>query len=358
MTFSLNVIEPTLTGQAGHCFSFIDSLCSAAGSPPLTLWCGRNASISLPAHVSIKRFFYRKIRRIQALWLYRKLLRSGERIFISTAGRTDLMLLNLASLTRIPAQQVFLYVHWFKSSDSKFRQLAKLAKSQPNLVILTPSATVREEFLKAGFVNTQIVPYPITPCKQPLHAVESNQFRHLLFAGAARKDKGFSSVVDLVQLLTAEKSNIPVTMQTSAEHYDKLDEVTRNDIARLEACNYPWLQKYSETLPQPEYLELFQGSICIQLYSQQDFADRISGVTLDALSAGSPIVTLSGTWMARVVDEFKAGIVLDFPETGLVHDAVKTIKQDYGTYQQNALKAGYELQLRHSAGHLMQVLTS
>jgi len=59
-------------------------------------------------------------------------------------------------------------------------------------------------------------------------------------------------------------------------------------------------------LPLADYSALFRGRSGLQLYSRSDFADRISGVTLDALSHGSPIVTLPRDWMA-LVDEFGAG---------------------------------------------------
>src|SRR5450631_2867737 len=190
MTGSLNIIEPTLTGQAGHCYSFITSLCSTDAKVPLTVWCDRHAQITLPGHVTINRFFYRKFRRLQALWLYRKLMKANERIFISTAGRTDLILLDLASKGKIPPHQVFLYVHWFKATRDKQDQLAKLARRQPEIVVLTPSPSVCAEFRKAGFINTRIVPYPITRCKPGSPEIETVKFRHLLFAGAARRDKG------------------------------------------------------------------------------------------------------------------------------------------------------------------------
>lgn len=358
MTGSIHIIEPTLEGEAGHCHSFIASLCRAAGPEPITVWCGRGAAIALPENVSIKRLFIRKLRRLQALWLYRKLLRTGERVLISTAGRTDLILLDLASCGGIPANTVYLYIHWFRPSRSKRVQLEKLARRHPELVILTPTASVCEEFLSAGFTRTRLVPYPITPREIHDSPAEDQGFRHLLFAGAARQDKGFSTVVDLVELLALKGAQIPVTLQTSAEHYDKLDESTRRDLVRLDVCRYPYLRRYAETLTQADYLGLFAGGICLQLYSRRDFADRISGVTLDALSAGCPVITMSGTWIARTVAEFDAGLVLDAPDPERVLSAVTTLLEQYPTYRHNALKAGRELQLRHNAGYLMHELTA
>ena len=133
----------------------------------------------------------------------------------------------------------------------------------------------------------------------------------MLYAGAARQDKGFSHVVDLVTYLHDHGLQIPVTLQTSPEHYGKYDTQTRADIQRLQAIAYPHLCVNPETLDKSEYAALFKGAICLQLYNSADFLDRISGVTLDAFSAGCPIVASDGTWIARMAQRFDAGMVIN-----------------------------------------------
>jgi glycosyltransferase involved in cell wall biosynthesis len=358
MAERLHIIEPTLTGEAGHCLSFVSSLVSAAGDEPLTVWCGRSADVTFPGTVRVNRFFLRKIRRLQAWWLYRKLLKGHERIFVATAGRTDLLLLDLAATGRIAPGRVYVYIHWFRPSPGKRAQLEKLARRQPEIVILAPTASVCEELRALGFGHTRLVPYPITPCEADVCAAPDQGFSHLLFAGAARQDKGFPAVVDLVELLHARGASIPVTLQTSAEHYDKYDDATRQAMGRLEECAYPHVVRVAETLSQAGYQRLFAGAICLQLYSQQDFRDRISGVTLDALTNGSPVITLSDTWMARIVARYDAGLVIDTTEPESVYRAVTQVMENYERYRDNALKAGRELQMHNSAEHLFRKLAA
>lgn len=357
MRETLHIIEPTLVDEAGHCYSFVASLCQAAGDYPLAVWCGHNAVITLPQHIEIKHYFFRALRRLQAFWLYRSLLRRPGRIFISTAGRTDLILLDLASSGKIAPHKVFLYVHWFKPSSSKRSQLKKIAQHNPELVILTPTISVYEEFRSAGFSHIQLVPYPITQRKAADQLSPVSEFSHLLFAGAARKDKGFSAIVDLVELLAEKGLRLPVTIQTSADHYNKYDDTTLQDLKRLEECNYPLLRKQADTLLPPEYLGLFVGAICLQPYNRHDFADRISGITLDALSSGCPVITLQGTWMGGIVEHFQAGIVIDHSAPVEMLSAVQRIIADYDRYRLNALRAGASLQEQHSPNSLFKALT-
>src|SRR5271154_6081612 len=98
----IHIVEPTLMTETGHCYSFLTSLCKASKDMPLCLWINRNADVAFTgAHVQVERYFRRRIRRFQCYGLYKKLLAGNDKIFISTAGSTDLLLLNWASSGKI-----------------------------------------------------------------------------------------------------------------------------------------------------------------------------------------------------------------------------------------------------------------
>lgn len=354
----LNVVEPTLMSDAGHCSSFINSLLGAnRGDTVFRLWVNRHAEVSFNSdHVEIRRYFYRRLRRLQSYFLYSTLLNSGNKLFISTAGRTDLLMLDWAARGIIPVGKVYLYFHWFNPSAKKLQGLKKMAVRQPNLVILGPTPTVVNVFKDAGFVDARVVPYPITPRKAN-DIVRTHPFRYLLYAGAARQDKGFKQIVDIIEYLHQEKSQIPVTIQTSAEHFGKCDAETMADIERLKSIPYPYLTLRTEVLSASEYEELFSGAIAIQLYSVTDFSDRVSGVTLDAFSGGCPVISTSGTWISRMVERFDAGLVTENMAPEAVLKLVTDIISSYPRYNDNAIQAGQILQQENNANTLYKVLT-
>lgn len=352
----INIVEPTLMTETGHCYSFLTSLCAVSNKTPLWLWINRNARVAFTGEsIRVKRYFYRRIRRLQSYGLYKKLLGSDGKLFISTAGLTDLVILNWASKGLIAKKKAYLYFHWFNTSDKKLVRLKKIAQKQPNLVILGPTPSVIKPFQDAGFENARVVPYPISPQIQH-DKTELNTFSGILFAGAARQDKGISDVVNLVEHMNKLKLRIPFRLQSSPDHRGKYDEITQAEIQRLEKIPYPYLQLFPETLKQDEYAALFAGAICIQLYNADLFADRISGVTLDALSAGSPILATSGTWTARMVQRFDAGKIIDRtgPETAL--SAIQEIIADFSRYSRNAYAGGQILQQENSAEYLFNTL--
>jgi hypothetical protein len=353
---TLNIIEPTLMSETGHCYSFLTSLCKVSKELPLCLWINRNANVAFTGeNVQVKRYFHSKIRRLQCFGLYKKLLAAPGKLFISTAGTTDLALLNWASRGKIARGKAYLYFHWLNISDKKLAYLKKIAQKQPNLMILGPTPSVINTFQEAGFENARIVPYPISG--QTQHGkVEHSDFTGLLYAGAARQDKGISVVVDLLEYMSKLGLQIPFRLQNSPDYRGKYDAVTKEEIQRLEKIPYPYLRLFPETLKPDEYANLFVGAICIQLYNADVFSDRISGVTLDALSAGSPIVTTAGTWIARMVQRFNAGIIIDSPEPKKTLLAIQEIIAEYPRYSKNAYAAGLILQQENSAEFLFNTL--
>ena len=357
MPQTINVIEPTLASEAGHCYNFINAFCKASDeSRTLRLWVNHQAEISFVGkNIQIKKHFFRRVRRLQSYFLYRKLLAMPEKLFISTAGHLDLLMADWASNGVLPPEKVYFYFHWFNGSNRKLASLRKVAHKQPNLEILGPTPSVVKIFQDAGFCNAHIVPYPIS--KQDMkHQVEPGKFRHLLYAGAARRDKGFSQVVDLVLYLHERGLKIPVVMQTSPDHYGRHDATTQADIQRLRAIAYPYLHLCPETLNASEYANLFMGAICLQLYDQSDFSDRVSGVTLDAFSFGSPIVAAAETWMSRMAQRFDTGAIVEDTSPPQVLSVVQHMIDDYARYNMHALAAGKILQEENSAKTLFSVL--
>ncbi len=357
----LSIVEPTLESEAGHCHSFVASFCGARGKSgiALRLYAGRGARLAHLEEAAVRVFpyFRRRLRRIQAFLLYRRLLREPGRIFLPTATRIDLALLSLASGGVMPPGKVYLYFHWFRPDGRKKAFLARMARRLPNVVVLGPTDSVVRIFRECGFGIALTAPYPITPVP-PDVPPEDQEFRHLLFAGAARVDKGFPDVVNLVAFMKERKKSLPISIQASPDHYGRIESRVLAEIGRLGGIGYPRMALHRETLTSGEYMEQFRGAICLQLYDPDDFADRVSGVALDALSSGCPIVAREGTWMGRVARRFDAGKVVDAAAPEPILSAVEEIVLDYARFRRNALRAGAALQQELNASRLFEIVTA
>jgi glycosyltransferase involved in cell wall biosynthesis len=353
MNTTIQIVEPTLESYSGHCYSLVSSFCLAAADRQIQLWAGKGVEhIDFGAGVTVHAYFSRRFRLFQSLFLFRRLLREPFPLFIPTARRLDLALLSLAAGKQIARNRVFLYFHWVRETPDKLSFLRRIAARQPNLVILGTTASVVEVFRRCGFANVLLLPYPPTQAQRPGDAMP---FRRLLYAGAARQDKGFRRVVDFVEFLARENEKILITVQVSADHYGKYDAATREDISRLRSTGYAPLELAAETLSPEDYAALFPGSICLQLYDRADFRDRVSGVTLDALAHGAPIVATAGSWMAKLIEPFGAGVAIEEPTPENLHRAVTQIIDGYAGFRDHAFQAG-QAQAQKSWDVLLELL--
>jgi hypothetical protein len=335
----LEIVEPTLVSEAGHCAALFASLRAAAPTLPYRLWIDRHAQ--LPGierqGVPLQRFFHRRWRKLQAFWLYRRLLRSGSPILVPTATWFDLRALDLAAAGRIAPQRALLYFHKWRVSDRRAQALARLAQHQPDLLLFGTSEAIVQALRAAGFARVeQVVPV----LGADLAPAPPASFRTLLSAGAARADKGFAHVVDLIEHLAGIGSDLPIAVQTSGDHYGRYDERTRADLQRLTSIRYAHLTVLNDTLDPTQYQGLFAGSICLQPYGRADYADKMSAVTFDALRNGAPIVTVSGTTMAAIAEQSGAGLVVEEPTPQALLQACQAMLQQYPQFSERARHAG------------------
>ena len=344
MRLPLQVIEPTLEDYSGHCHALVASLVRATAGSRIDLWSGEGSEAMAFGHeVTIHPLFRRRHRLLQMLRLLRRLLQGPGRIVVTTARTRDLALLALAAPGRLPPDRAFLYFHWVRETPGKLRFFRAIARRQPDIAILGTTESVVDVFRRCGFAHVALLPYP-APEATP--SAEAQPFQRLLYAGAARQDKGFGIVVDLVELLAARSEQIPIAVQITPDHYGKYDAATRADIARLEAVRYPPLALIRQTPSPSEYAANFPGSICLQPYDRAEFRDRVSGVTLDALAHGCPVVTTAGTWNAAMVEPFGAGIALADPDAESLRAAVAMLQADYARYRDGAFAAARARGLR------------
>ncbi len=356
----IHIIEPRLVDNVGHCLSLVRALATAideAGAGKrLTIWGSAGATTIWHGPGQLKPYFHRRWRRLQALWLLRRLLREPGRILIATAGTADLVMADWAAAGRtIAPHKLHLFVHWVGAKADKARLLARIARRQPNLRIFGPTHAVVDLFARCGF-EASLAPYPVEAPTDAEAPTATEPFRHLLVGGGARLDKGLDHVVALVDEMEARGMKLPITVQTSAEAQHARDGEVAGLLERLRRSTYSGLELHAESMSPEDYRALFRGAVVVQPYRESDFADRVSGVTLDALGAGAPVVATEGTWMARLIDAHNAGVaVADLAPASLLQ-AIETVLTDHAGFAARARLASARVREAHSARALVDAL--
>ena len=129
-------------------------------------------------------------------------------------------------------------------------------------------------------------------------------------------------------------------------------------VARLLAAGYRGLVADPKAPDRAEYAARFEGALVLAPYERAKFANGVSGVVLDALLHGAPVVATSGTWAGDVVDRFDAGIVLRDRTAAQLADAVERILGRWDRYAQNAAKASEALATEHDPRALARVIAA
>jgi glycosyltransferase involved in cell wall biosynthesis len=349
----VHIIEPTLSDYTGHCFNFYNDFIKYVDEVKKTLWIDSKADIHFDYQVDLKKHFFRKFRRLQLFFLVKKLSKSDAKIFIPTCTLVDLQILSFIKSEQL--NNTVVYIHWFKLKEKRVKRLKKVAVKLPSIKILVPTSSIQKVFLECGFTNVHQVAYPYTANLLQIKQ-QNNTDLTCLYSGAARIDKGFPQVANYLKFLEQNKSDINIKIQTSLSHSSSCPKELQEALEQIQSSNYKHLVCVKKTLSNDEYIDNFNGAISLMFYDNEDFEDRISGVALDSLCRGAPIICNAGHWIEKHVQDFNAGKVVDRNDPESINSAVKEISNNHAQYQLAALKAGAEILKNHNPKHLAEAI--
>lgn len=349
----LHIVSPTLQGQAGHEYGYVVSLLQANVDFDIHVWCDRRVGDLLEAfNCTVHPYFVRQLRKPQLYFCYKKLIKAGRVILTTTSGQIDLQM--SASFPSCNPQ--FFHFHQYNPKSKKLRKLKGIAKSCPRFVVLTTTPSLKKIFVDAGFKQTHVLPCHNYSPQKNIKPSGSDHAIKLLYAGAARADKGFPQVVDVVGICRDKNRQDHFVLQVSAPESGKYDNPSLKALTQLESLSYPNLTTHRQTLNKDEYLTLFEHAITLLLYEQGDYQNKYSGVAHNAFSAGSPVITTPNTWAAQMVQRYQAGKVVAPSCPQAVLEAIDEIKHNLNTFQEGAQRAGAEIDSHHDPMKTLQLI--
>jgi glycosyltransferase involved in cell wall biosynthesis len=342
---TINMVEPTLKDQTGHCYSYALSLLGEAKKKKLNiiLWGEKRGATLFSADI-FKPFFTNKYRKIQQVYLFNKLIKQNKNIFVPITSSFEIQVISfLLSITKKYSGKIFLHFHQYKRRDKKIKLLENMAKKHQEWYMMASTERLAEIFVAAGFKNIQAVSYPVYGSRNSNSNRVVVKRPKLLYIGAAREDKGFIQVVDFIEYAVNKKYDFEFIIQCSTPHGGKHDENIAAAITKLKAIKKTNISLLENTLTEDEYWKCFNGSICFAVYDRSKYADSVSGVLLDSISSHIPVVTTSNTWMSDIILKYQAGEVVDncLPESLL--KAITKIVNDYDNYVDRAKIASTDL---------------
>jgi len=354
---SLLIIEPNLRSPSGHYAEFVRAVGSRVTGSTLEVFAHPAADPMLSSMPGIAVHpASPRVGDLLAEWrTICHSLAAGKPFLLLTAdGRHAAATALFSTLTgRIPRHAGFFFHRAPTTWRDRLLYPLTLSAREYSLAI-TATEQVAASLRSLGWQRVCYVPYPAVGAAQ---LPQPAAFSHLLMAGAARLNKGLDLVADLACSWAKEKRSVPLFVQVSRKHAARHGKREALFVEKLLSSGYTALTASADPPQREEYVRRFQGALVLAPYAREQFASQVSGIVLDALLHGAPVIATGGTWPAAQVERFGAGITLDERTPRALAAAIDRILADWRHYSARACEAARTLTEEHDPRHLLSALS-
>lgn len=271
-------------------------------------------------------------------------------VYMYTGSFEHLNILYQISRDR-PDVRVVVNFFWLKTADvwsprfaSKYAWLLDELQNDPRIfaTAMTPHQMRALEARTGYTVPVAAHPSPLINDAEARRIIEaptigrSDQIR-IFFPSANRVEKGSELLFDITARLVSmlRGRDYKIVFRTNPLGPDATEE----EVAAL--GNYGLLEGHIEE--EDFIFTLKSADVVVLPYLPPDFADRTSGLLIDALYAGTPVVALGGTWLAECASRHGFGRVVNIPEgehiARAVYETALAVKQ--GEYDMREAARSY-----------------
>jgi hypothetical protein len=356
---TLRIIEPNLAGASGHYAEFVRAVRSRAEGTfgTIEVLCAREARLGSLEEVPGLRFdrrFGGPTQRVAEWLALRECCGTDEPFLVLTAKATDALMLAAAAGGSGGLDRARLFFHWRENSQAQvaIASACRAVRARATAIAPTPATAT---FLRAtGWSRVAEVAYPAIAPESPFPA---GPLERLLVAGAARMNKGIDLIADLAGRLAQRGDDVELLVQTTGKRrHGRRGDRESAAIAAMERSRMRGLCLDPDAPDRAEYAARFRGALVLTPYDPAKFADNVSGIALDALLHGAPVVATAGSWQARVVERFGAGTVMGRWDADSLEAAVDDARARWDEVTAAAQRAAAALREEHDPAHLVRVL--
>jgi glycosyltransferase involved in cell wall biosynthesis len=232
---------------------------------------------------------------------------------------------------------------WTDDFSARWKQLLSVQTKTRRLKLTVTTKEMQQRIQQRCGHTLDVAPHPSTTFSDADYMrLAASPFRHLLetspnrflayFPGLTRAGKGFELTVEASALISKKlgfKSAIRLVLESDTPSiYVKYAELARPHVEVIEG-----------TMPNDAYLRrLQQANLLVLPYHPSEFEARTSGLLVDAMYIAQPVVAITGTWLARMISEYKSGLAISPTPEGIV-EAVSEIAKNHEYFSVNARKA-------------------
>lgn len=194
----------------------------------------------------------------------------------------------------------------------------------------TDSHRLAEEYKQLADVKMSVLPHPCclsdSSPADPAQSDADGTFT-LVSPGPARWEKGVHLLLEAIEKVEEPEIRCRIQWPDKIYNPEGVELLPESD-----CCEF-----LATPLTSEEYKALLARANCIVLpYLREAYFARISGVAVEAMLLGIPIIYTEDTWVADVVSEFGAGLGFPSGHVDALAERIRSIARDPAGWRKNA----------------------
>lgn len=256
-------------------------------------------------------------------------------------------------LLRYPPAFYYPSLPHFKLAFRLFEQAYQAGK----LRLATDSERLAGDFAEHTSVPLEVLPIPhARPGAAAARAVGQRRAK-ICFAslGNARAEKGIVEIIDAIRLLRDTYDR-----RDEIEFFLQLNDPDNECAARVRSfleAPLPNVRVARTALSSDEYQGAFsEVDVVLLPYWRDLYASRTSGIFLEAVAAGKPVIVTADTWMTDELRAHGSGIAIPSRSGKALADAIIDVHKNFESYRSRAAESADSCMRRHSSTSLLHKL--
>lgn len=187
-------------------------------------------------------------------------------------------------------------------------QFAKLHEIESRLYLWAETPQLADHYRDILHINVYSLPLPVTneiEKESPAKSIDDESRVKVVYLGAAREEKGFTLLPELVSLCYENdntRKRLKFTIQATPQIVGYNDKIL-DAIDRLGSFSDDFVVLIRQSLDESTYHDLLRKSdIVLLLYDESNYKIRGSGIAVEAVSLGKCLIATKGTFCHSLID--------------------------------------------------------
>lgn len=226
--------------------------------------------------------------------------------------------------------------------------------AENELLAVALSTQLSTAFARATTIEVNSLPIPATGYEE-LPGERQGHPARVIYLGAAREEKGFTKLPELVANVLADPElDVEFVIQASPQIVGYAPAILQA-VEALQSVDDTRLTLLLETMSQRDYRDVLLGADVVLLnYERDRYRVRGSGIAVETVLVAATAVVTPETYPAYVAAE--AGVAVEYEESAA--DAVRAVLADRVGHRQRAVARRSRYLVEHGAGAFLRRFAS